>query len=62
MKPPFNPEARKFYDNTLPLSTETLEIERDALYAEFHRIVQRLNIVRGILQDRKDLENGQPTD
>ena len=62
MKPPTNPEALDFYNKTLPLSTETLEIERDALYAQFHDIVRRLHIVRGILEDRRpqpEIDNGQ---
>jgi hypothetical protein len=53
MKPPNDPELRKFYEHTAPLSTETLGVERDALHAMILDIGPKLYLIRQILNERK---------
>lgn len=59
MKPPTNnPELYKFYQHSIDMSTEILEIERDALHAMITDIGPKLWLIREILDERKALEQG----
>jgi hypothetical protein len=46
-----------FRNNTEPLSTETLEIQLEALHNQLLHIGPRLHIIRSILQGRKNHED-----